>query len=79
MADAKNIQANVKVESAKDDLTATGRKNTEVATQTVVEDRTEAPAQRIVKEYKSETRELDGGTILTSYTDEVKPASKEVE
>ena len=47
------------------------RFKTEIETKTVVEDRTEAPEMRPVMEYHSEDKELDGGTVLTTFMEPV--------
>lgn len=49
---------------AKNDLTATGRAVTEVDTNTIVEDRTDAPADSLEDAVEVETVTLDDGTIL---------------
>jgi hypothetical protein len=49
------------------DIVKSGRVNTSVQTQTVVEDRTENPEVRPMVEYEAEHQELDGGTMLTTY------------
>jgi hypothetical protein len=53
----------------RNDLERSGRSNTVVETQTVVEDRTDEPARKLGFYYEVEEKELDNGTILTSYGD----------
>ena len=57
--------------AAAGDLTITGRTETVVDTVTVVEDRTEEPADVVRVEYQSEDIDLGHGTILTSYGEPV--------
>lgn len=56
---------------AANDIAKSGRSATVVDTNTVVEDRTEAAVEDAEREYAVEHIELDGGTTLTSYGEEV--------
>ena len=57
--------------ASENDLTRAGRMDTEINTITVVEDRTDDPADAARVEYQSEDIDLGNGTILTSYGDPV--------
>jgi hypothetical protein len=66
-------EAVAQVEAAKTDLSVSGRSETVVDTNTVVEDYTSAPAEEVELEYEVSEESLDGGTVLTTYG-EVKAA-----
>lgn len=61
---AKSKGSKAAAEKARNDLVASGRVETQVETQTVVEDHTEAPADARPVNYKVERVELGDGTIL---------------
>lgn len=51
------------------DLERAGRAQTRVETNTVYEDRTDAPADQLRKEYEVKSETLGDGTILETYGD----------